>query len=429
MTRLSRVVMALATGAIPVALLYAYSADGPEAGNSGAPGETDCTSCHGGTANSHGGSITAVFSSGSTYVPGGLPIEITVNVTDASNPSHGFQMSSRTVDNTQAGRFDPKQGFPGLLVLCENDNLRQGICPGGAPREFIEHNAPRTGTWTFLWTPPATNIGPVTFYLAGNAVDGNGNEFGDYVYTKTYTLTPQGTVTVTPENALILAQFVGGGTEWHTTLFITNLSTAQEGFTLNFYDDNGQPKGMPMLDLGTVNTITGTLAPLETRRFETGPFGTLQVAWGLLIPASPTAQRLSGLAVFRQTVPSGQGTVSSEAVVDFVAATDTKYVQLYDNQLGFATTTMLANPDVLNPISILVDIRDQAGAVLATDTINLPALGHTAFVLADRFPSVVNKRGSVRFAATPKGFVGLGLRFSPFQTFTSFRMLTSKDAQ
>jgi len=50
-------------------------------------------------------------------------------------------------------------------------------------------------------------------------------------------------------------------------------------------------------------------------------------------------------------------------------------------------------------------------------------------VLTDRFPDMADRRGSIRFAATPQGFTGLGLRFSPFGTFTSFRLLTSKDIQ
>jgi hypothetical protein len=83
----------------------------------------------------------------------------------------------------------------------------------------------------------------------------------------------------------------------------------------------------------------------------------------------------------------------------------------------------------VNPISILVDIRDENGTLLATDVINLPALGHTAFELKNRFPATVGRRGSVRLSASPKGFTGLGLRFSPFQTFTSFRLLTTPDIQ
>jgi uncharacterized protein (TIGR03437 family) len=57
--------------------------------------------------------------------------------------------------------------------------------------EYIEHNTPSTTSWTFTWTPPATNVGKAHFYLAGNAVNLNGlPDGGDHVYTNNYALTP-----------------------------------------------------------------------------------------------------------------------------------------------------------------------------------------------------------------------------------------------
>jgi len=109
--------------------------------------------------------------------------------------------------------------------------------------------------------------------------------------------------------------------------------------------------------------------------------------------------------------------------------TDSKYVLLYDNLNGPVTVAAFANPDPLNSLTILADIRDEQGVVLNSDSITLPPLGHKAFVLTDRFPVTANRRGSIRFDGSPKGFTGLGLRFSPFGTFTSFRLLTSKEIQ
>ena len=433
MTRLAKGAIALAAASLPV-ILYAY-AGGADPRYSGAPGDNGtCTACHGGIANTNGGNVTATFSSGTTYTPGGGPVSITVNVTD-TNASHGFQMTARLASNLtngQAGRFDTGSG---TIVLCDDGSNRSapkngGNCPMNFPVEFIDHSTPRTGAWTFTWTPPATNAGNVHFYIAGNAVNGNGSaDDGDHVYTNSYVLTPAGGVSQTPDNALVLAQLVGGGTEWRTTFFVTNLSSTAEDFTLRFHDDAGLPKSIPMDALGTVDTITGTLAPAQTRRFETGASGILQVAWALLIPGTPSTNRLAGLAVFRQTVPSGMTTVSSEAVVDFLPSTGNKYVLLYDNLNGFDTTAMLANPDALNQLTILADIRDEQGVLLGTDQIVLPPLGHTAFILRERFPSTLNQRGSIRLAVSPGGFAGAGLRFSPIQTFTSFRFQTSTDIQ
>jgi hypothetical protein len=115
--------------------------------------------------------------------------------------------------------------------------------------------------------------------------------------------------------------------------------------------------------------------------------------------------------------------------VDLTSVTESKYVLMYDNLAGPVTTAMFANPDPFNSLTIFAEIRDEQGAVLSADSIILPPFGHTAFVLTDRFPATANRRGSIRFNASPKGFTGLGFRFSPFGTFTSFRLLTSKDIQ
>ena len=248
---------------------------------------------------------------------------------------------------------------------------------------------------------------------------------------QTYTVTQAGASGPgnTPDNALTLSQFVGGGPEWNTTLYVTNLSNTAESYTIRFFDDAGLAKAMPIDTLGMVNSIAGMLNPGQTRRYQTGAAPTLQAAWALLTPATPGTARLAGFAIFRQTVPSGASTVSSEGVVDLLGVTDSKYVLLYDNLGGPVTTAAFANPDALNSLTILADIRDEAGTVLATDSIVLPPLGHTAFRLMDRFPVTINQRGSILLNAFPKGFTGLGLNFSIFGTFTSFRLQTSRDIQ
>jgi hypothetical protein len=83
----------------------------------------------------------------------------------------------------------------------------------------------------------------------------------------------------------------------------------------------------------------------------------------------------------------------------------------------------------VSPLTILADVRDEEGNTIGSGSITLPPLGHTAFELYKRFPEVTNRRGSIRLSASPKGFTGLGLLFSPFETFTSFRFLTSAGIQ
>jgi probable HAF family extracellular repeat protein len=229
---------------------------------------------------------------------------------------------------------------------------------------------------------------------------------------------------VTPANALMLTQFVGGGTEWTTSLLLTNLSGIAESFTLHFFDDIGSPKSMPIEGFGLVEGISGTIPAGGTQRYVTGAFPSIQSAWVRLTPGAAGTSGLTGLAIFRQTLPSGGSTRSSEAVVDLVGGTDTKSVMLFDNADGFDTAIALVNPDAANSLTVQGEARNDQGEVIGSGFLTLPPLGHTAFMLSEGFPATANARGSIRLSA-PKGFGGLGLRFSPFQTFTSFRLLTS----
>ncbi len=201
----------------PAFLMAHY--DGPDSGHTAAP-VTDsplacaASGCHtnsqqGGPINSFGGSVTATFSSGSTYAPGGGPITITIAATDPVNKHFGFQMTARvgsTVNSKtpqQAGTFNPGAN-PGtigdpMIVLCSDNNLRPAKgCSAANPYEYIEHffNSftqvyTTSQTYSFTWTPPSTNVGAVNFYLAGNVVNFDGIQTGaDHVYTSSYVLTP-----------------------------------------------------------------------------------------------------------------------------------------------------------------------------------------------------------------------------------------------
>jgi uncharacterized protein (TIGR03437 family) len=198
----------------PTILMAHY--DGPDSGHTGAPVTDDPNSCAaammchgntngtGGPINHYGGSVTATFSTGSSYVPGGAPITINVTATDPVNTHFGFQMTARvsstasTKSPQQAGTFTTSN--PNIIVLCNDDNLRppSGSCSTSFPYEYIEHyfgtyNLVYTTSqsYQFTWTPPSTSVGNVTFYVAGNVVNYDGAaDPQDHVYTANYTLSP-----------------------------------------------------------------------------------------------------------------------------------------------------------------------------------------------------------------------------------------------
>jgi uncharacterized protein (TIGR03437 family) len=178
---------------IPV-LIYAY-AGGPEPRHTGAPGDQTCAmaGCHTGTAvNSPNGNVTITAAGGTSYVPGQRQ-RITVTITDAAQRVFGFQATARLESNLQggqAGTFTPTDNR--TQVLCDDGRVRPAAgCSAQFPVEFIQHtSASSQNTFTFDWTPPATNAGNVRLYVAGNAANGNGTNSGDRVYTASTTLTP-----------------------------------------------------------------------------------------------------------------------------------------------------------------------------------------------------------------------------------------------
>ena len=169
---------------------------GPPPGVTGAPGDNPraCTQCHSdATLNSFTGSVSIILQSGPVYIPG-VKQRITVQVADPTQQRWGFELSARldsSPENGQAGRLMPIDNM--TQVICEDNGPEP--CTSGVT--FIEHTSAgsRNGTkngaaFQFDWAPPATDVGPITLYVAGNAANGNAASTGDHIYTSSVQLTP-----------------------------------------------------------------------------------------------------------------------------------------------------------------------------------------------------------------------------------------------
>jgi len=185
--------------AVPV-VLWAFKA-GPNAHHTAVPGteESSCNQslCHVGTGLNAGDGNVKLTSSAATYTPGEEQT-LTIEINDASARVYGFQLTARLASDrvAQAGSFTTTSATQ--FVLCaasrasDEGIIRNGAdCPAARPVEFIEHNSPlRTGLIEVKWKAPATDVGPVEFYVSANAANGNGSEDGDNIYTASLTLEP-----------------------------------------------------------------------------------------------------------------------------------------------------------------------------------------------------------------------------------------------
>ena len=89
----------------------------------------------------------------------------------------------------------------------------------------------------------------------------------------------------------------------------------------------------------------------------------------------------------------------------------------YDNTAGFVMGVALANLSASSS-NVTATIWDANGNQLGTQAITIAGNGHTSFVLPTELPLTAGQLGIVQFQSSG-GIAGLGLRFSPFGTFTS----------
>jgi len=155
---------------------------GAPAGVSGAPGDSDCTSCHGGRPNSGSGRVS-IDAGGSTYTPG-RQVRLKVTIEDPNARRWGFQVSARPESDGQS--------MAGAFATADSNTqvLKQGML------EWITHteNGTRRGTagpvtFEFDWTAPASDIGPIVLYAAANAANNNNTSSGDSIYTANLKIT------------------------------------------------------------------------------------------------------------------------------------------------------------------------------------------------------------------------------------------------
>lgn len=160
-----------------------------KAGRTGAPGEQTCVDgCHNSYAlNSGAGSIAL----GSTnmvnwqYVPGAT-YHMTVTVALATSNLYGFDVECLTASGANAGT---------LTVTNAAQTQVKNATVNGISRRNIVHQlnggaGAGSKTFSFDWVAPASDIGNVTFYYAGNASNGNNDKPGDYIYTGSQVITP-----------------------------------------------------------------------------------------------------------------------------------------------------------------------------------------------------------------------------------------------
>ena len=212
--------------------------NGSPAGKTGAPGETSCTSCHNGTAQS-GSTENAfvMFDATTTPVTSCVPGQMyAISLSMNSNPSKkGFQATALDANGNMAGTFTA--------------GLNTAI--NGTTKKYANHkstsNNATTTAWLWAWTAPATNVGNVTFYVATNKANGNNNDNGDVIYISQHVIGSTASIQEEQYNSNLV---VGVNTE-SNQIQVNFDALSVENLFMNVVDASG--KSVYSKDLGSTS--------------------------------------------------------------------------------------------------------------------------------------------------------------------------------
>ena len=293
------------------------------------------------------------------------------------------------------------------------------IAPSGC-----QWSSTSTLTWvTITKGSTGSGNGMVTYQVAANS--GAGRSGTLTIAGLTFTVEEASTSIQGLSSAGSMAQLASGGGQWTTTITLLNTGTVPAEARLNFFDDNGNPLSLPLTFPQSPSSAGPLLASTLDRTVNSGAAllietaglnNALAVGWAQLL-ANGT---ISGFAVFTASVTANQ---QQEAVVTLENRNAGAYVLWFDDTNNFATGVALANVST-QTVDVNVVMRDDTGTTFSTQTIILPAHGHTSFDLASRFGVTANRRGTLEFDTPPSGQISvLGLRFNPALAFSSIPSL------
>ena len=310
------------------------SSGGPFLGSNGIPGGTTCD-----TAGCHTGAPPADAEQGSVRIVG-LPAQWTPNATYnlqviVQRPSarrFGFQLSAIFSDTRIAGSFSSEDSRISIITGFSLSTRFVG--------QYAQHNdAPYASTeWTFpvSWrAPSSTASGDVTFYVAGNAANGNNANNGDAIYLTTVQVSPA----ITSTNSRAYAAANTGAVSFNSSGLASSV-------------DVGYARVVPN---------TGSTTPAGSAIFG-------YRSNNVLISETSAAA----------SPPIRSGRVFAEVNADFTVNT------------GIA----IANPNP-QPAAVSYFFTNAAGADLGNGSFNIPANGQIArFLNEDPFNAAANFQGT-----------------------------------
>lgn len=359
---------------------------------------------------------------------------ITVTTVGDTGTRRSFGSSGSLVNSTSTsitvsglGTFQFKTPLPiGVVITPSNAapgaTVTQQVTLGayGVGGSILYDQVSTTNPWTMLTSyGPVTNTGSLSQWdvLAPTTTSGTLNVYSGSPQVTFQAIVTGGVPTPVLSRSGVLSHIAAGG-GWNTVITLVNTSAAAVPVTVALHNDDGSALTLPVTTTQqgvsqktTASSVSATINPNATLLISTGDqVASTVVGWADVLNTG----FLGGYAVFRSTPQTGS---PSEGTVPLQSQNSSTITLPYDNTAGFVMGVALANLST-SFTSVTVTMWDDIGNPLGTQNLNIAGSGHTAFVLPNQFPLTGGRRGIVKFQSAG-GIAGLGLRFSPFGTFTS----------
>ena len=191
--------VALTIGILGSYLTSLTYSNGAPSSSTNAPGEGNCTSCHGGSLQTSGTNFNNISFSGNFTGGGYIPdstYTVTLSYSQSGKSKFGFQMTCLNSNNTMAGTF--------TSTTSATSNSTGTV--SGSSRTYVNHTSSGNSgsgsiSWTFQWKAPSSNIDTVTFYSIVNSTNSSGNTAGDIIIAREFRIGPSSSLPVANASA------------------------------------------------------------------------------------------------------------------------------------------------------------------------------------------------------------------------------------
>ncbi len=198
-----------------------------------------------------------------------------------------------------------------------------------------------------------------------------------------------------------IANGIGDGGGWVTTILLANQSSSASSATVKFYDGNGVPMNVSV-NGQQATQVSLTVPAFGVTQFQTDGTGPLASGWADVQSDQP----LSGTALFGFLSSSG----SFVSQVGAPAGTPLRALSVFaQSAAGISTGVALANPNN-NAASVSLTLFDANSNTVATASVSISPNGHLAKYIGEMFPSIAlqNFQGRLYIAST-QPLIGLTL--------------------